>query len=609
MIPILGKILLWVAALLGLIQASTCAPHQRKLTAVGLFACTFLAFILLMYSYIISDFSLLNVFQHSHTAKPLLYKITGTWGNHEGSMLLLVVMLTGYHMVFTLLRDNGSSSTAVQLHALIILGFLGFIIATSDPFTTLNPVPAEGLDLNPLLQDIGLAIHPPLLYLGYTGFSILFVLTLESLVQNNLLTWPHHARRWINVCWIFLTLGIIAGSWWAYRELGWGGYWFWDPVENVSLMPWLCATALLHSAIVLERRKLFPQWTALLALLTFILCLIGIFLVRSGILTSVHSFAEDPGRGLYILGFLSLVSGGGLWIFSKCYKRPNTFTPYQTISKETGLLLNNLLLTVFCFTILLGVLYPILLQYFSQQFISVAAPYFNTMLRYTACPLLILAIIVPAIPWGRTSSIVFIKSYIPSSILALIAAYFTKSGYLFPFLGWWLVFSTCHSLFKIPKLSLRSCGMITAHIGLGFLVISLAILTAGEQEKQAMLKQGESLTLAGYTVTLKEMLLYAQDNYLLRQGGFDVSKNQKIIGELRPEVRFYPAREQNTTESAIYRHFLSDIYLVMSDTNGIDAFGVRCYYRPFVNGIWISGILMAIGVLLTLFSRHKKVAA
>ena len=605
MIALCGNIFLWMALVLGLLQTSRCADRHRRLVACGFALAILLAFAALLYGHITSDFSLLNVFQNSHTAKPLLYKVVGAWGSHEGSMLLLLLMLALYHAAYSLTSPDASMT--LQLHALIMLGFLGFVMLTSSPFTTLTPIPSEGMDLNPLLQDIGLAIHPPLLYTGYMGFSIVFALTLTHLVQGTLTTaWVSEAKRWLCISWIFLTIGIAAGSWWAYRELGWGGYWFWDPVENTSLMPWLAGTALLHSALALEKRRLFPNWVALLAILTFILSLIGVFLVRSGLLTSVHSFAQDPGRGLYILGLLSLVSVGSLLVIIRHPITAAPPAPYRFCSKETGLLLNNLLIITFCFTVLFGTLYPLILEYCCQQFVSVSAPYFNTLLRWVAAPLLLLAAFAPALAWQSDTPKRLIRPYLPALVLTLDAAYLTGAGYVFPFLGWWVILLSAQRFLFSKKRSLRQCGMTLAHIGLGCLVISLAVVSHGQSEKQALLKQNETLTLGTYTLTLKEMFLFAQDNYLLREGVLEISQGEKILGTLRPQVRYYPVRAQNTTESAIYRHGLSDIYVVLGDTNGKDAFAVRAYERPLVNGIWLSAALMAMGVLLVLLGKKKE---
>lgn len=605
MIPLIGKLCLWVALVLAFLQASRCAASHRRLVAWGLFSSLLLAGCTLLYAHIISDFSLVNVFENSHTAKPLLYKITGTWGNHEGSMLLLVLFLAGYHAMYS--GTSAHYPMAVQLHALVILGFLGFILMVSDPFLTMDTMPAEGMDLNPLLQDIGLAIHPPLLYLGYTGLSLVFVLTITHLVQGTMITeWAASTKSWLIMSWAFLTLGIAAGSWWAYRELGWGGFWFWDPVENTSLMPWLAATALFHSALVLEKRRLFPNWVALLSLLAFILAMVGIFLVRSGLLTSVHSFAQDPGRGLYILGFIGLISLGSSLVYIKYRVISPLSSSYRFFSKENCLLLHTIFTTVFCFTILWGTLYPLFIPYITHQWVSVSAPYFNSWLRWVGAPLLLLAILAPSIAWQQDSPYRLIRRYSLSLILALVGAVITKAGYVFPFLGWWLIIASLQFLLTRPRHSLRVWGVALAHTGLGCLVISLSIVTTGSHEKQALLKLDDHIELGKYTLTLKEMFLFAQDNYLLRQGGVEIREGNVVLTTLHPEIRYYPARGQNTTESAIYRHGLSDIYMVLGDTNGKDAFTVRAYERPFVNGIWLSSLLMAFGILLSIRTAQHK---
>lgn len=607
MIIIIGKMALWVAFLLSIMQISFCYANYRKQVALLLVTSLSVAFGMLIYAHISDDFSLVNVFEHSHTVKPLLYKVTGVWGNHEGSILLLVWIMGLYHLWLSFWQN--SYERTIQLHALMLVSFLSFLMFTSDPFAAMDVPAKQGLDLNPLLQDIGLAIHPPLLYVGYIGFSVLFCQAISGLAEKNISSlWAKQLLPVLLFMWVFLTAGIGLGSWWAYRELGWGGFWFWDPVENVSLMPWLAGTALLHSLMVGARMQRHLGLSVILALLCFILSIIGIFLVRSGVLTSVHAFAQDPERGLAILGFLSLVILGSVAVYS--YYAEDALPRFSKIanssSKELAILLNNVLLVSFCLTILLGTLYPLILQITAGKFITVAAPYFNQILRYGAVPLLVLAIFAPAFSWKAQSLPGRIARYFPSLLFTILGSWWLEMTYPIAILGLALMMVSFQQLIMAGKRFKYMLGMSLAHGGIGLLALSITMFSYQTKEIQKMLRYDESVTIDQYQVTLKGMALTAQENYLLRQGTFLVSKENKEVASLVPEVRFYPVRQQNTTESAIYRDGLSDIYIVMGEVIGQDQFGVRIYYRPMINGIWLAVILMVLGGFFACINRPRK---
>ncbi len=608
---ILGNIFLYIGLISCLWQASNCANNKRILAASTIALSLFLAFVVLLYAHITSDFSLLNVFNNSHQAKPLLYKIAGTWGNHEGSILLMTFILSVYQLILAIKQKNYHE--ALKIHAIIIIAFIGFMLFTSNPFTMLKIVPESGLGLNPVLQDMGLAIHPPILYMGYLGLSVVFALAIYAQISNEEKPKIIAAIKcWNLISFSFLTLGIALGSWWAYRELGWGGYWFWDPVENVSLMPWLISTALLHSIVIFERKdSAFYKWIILLANFAFILSLIGIFFVRSGILTSVHSFASDPARGIYILIFLGFVLIGSIITYYKytLYNKKLIIPAANLQIKEVGLLLNNLFLVVFCLTILLSIVYPIIMQLFFNQFISVAAPYFNIILRYISVPFLILASIVPALNIGtiKENFNVWIMRTIPSLLMAIFATIITGGNLLFTTLGWWIIFISLHLLFKRGnKISIYFLSSAIAHVGLGLLVISLSVLNNKEIEKQVWLKPEQTIIVADYAITLKDMTLFARDNYMLRQGVFDIAKNNKKLATLTPETRFFPIEAQTTSESAIYTHRLSDLYLVLGEVKNHNKYELRIYYKPMVRGIWLGAILMCVGGILSIISKYSR---
>jgi cytochrome c-type biogenesis protein CcmF len=623
MIPAIGNFALIIALGISFVQFFTpfCKTKQIKASYISfsVFMLVLLSFGCLMYSYVVSDFSVMNVYKNSHTQKPLIYKITGTWGNHEGSMLLLCLILVAYSFAFALLGkvDDKLKDIIISVQSFINIGFLAFIYFTSNPFEEVSPVPENGVGLNPLLQDIGLAMHPPVLYLGYIGFSLALSYSVAALILGRAdKNWAQSLKKWSLLSWSFLTLGIGLGSWWAYRELGWGGFWFWDPVENASLMPWLAATAFLHSLIVMEKRGSLKIWTVLLGVLTFSLCLIGIFLVRSGVLTSVHSFASDPQRGTYILIFLGVVVGVSLSLFAfKAHKiKPeNTYTPF---SKEGGILINNLILVALCFIVLLGTIYPIIMEVFSDYSVAVGEPYFNSEFNPIALPLLLLAGVVPAINWKKDEfDKVKAKLYIPLTAFLFVLGFVLfvpeKKSFIAAIalgLSAWLIVSMAYALYKRKGASITMpfLGMIISHIGLAVLVAGITVVSVWGEEKEEIIHANESIKISSYDVKLVDMYLGADDNYLHRFGNFEVSdyKGEKIA-DLNPEVRFYPVQGQNTTESDIHYGLLSNLYIAMGDSDGNYGYVVRVYYKPWVNLIWLGCVLMTIGGFVAMVKRKK----
>lgn len=619
----IGNFLLNAALIVCLVQSCRMNTRVRSYAILS-FALIFSAFLSLMYAYIVSDFSLLNVYKNSHTLKPMLYKITGVWGNHEGSMLLLALILSAYNLAFALLSrlDETIRNKIINIQALILMGFLSFVIFTSNPFEVISPVPAGGLGLNPLLQDIGLAAHPPVLYMGYIGFSLAFSYAVAALMIGGAdKKWAESLKRWTIFSWSFLTLGIGLGSWWAYRELGWGGFWFWDPVENSSLMPWISGTALLHCLLVMEKRGALTMWTILMSIITFSLCLIGIFLVRSGVLTSVHAFANDPARGMFILAFLCLVAGSSLTLFALKAGKLKSDKKLQITSKEGLITINNFLLVSICATILLGTTYPLFLQLFSDHTVSVGAPYFNSTVNYMVLPLLVIMAVSVSVKWKKDSFKRFSAKLNRLFGASLVLAYlfftgenFSPLAYIATALSIWLILQTSWSFITKTELNKKRFNkqnssfyaMTVSHMGIAIVIMGISLMTSFEQEKEVMVKDQGIVAIAGYDLRLDAMYLLAHDNYLARQGNFTLlDKSGNEITTLKPEVRFYPVEQSNTTESAIYTNLLSNIYLVMGDTDDEAGFAIRVYYKPFVNMIWFGCLIIASGGFMALVKKRK----
>ena len=604
--------------------------------SIGQFSFVLLSFIALIIAYLGSDFSVLNVWQNSHSAKPLVYKFSGTWGNHEGSMLLWVLILTLFGAIIGLFGKNippTLRANVISVQGLISFAFILFILTTSNPFERLIPPPAEGSDLNPILQDIGLAIHPPLLYVGYVGFSISFSFAVAALIDGRIdAAWARWIRPWTLIAWIFLTLGIAMGSYWAYYELGWGGWWFWDPVENASFMPWLIGTALLHSAVVMEKRNALKVWTILLAILTFSFSLLGTFLVRSGVLTSVHAFATDPARGVFILVILSLFIGGAFILFAiraPVLKQGGIFAP---ISREGALILNNLFLTAACSAVLIGTLYPLALESITGDKISVGPPFFNLTFGPLMIPLLAIIPFGQFLAWKRGDILAVCQRLYFAfgfAIVAVLISYFIQGGekILAPIgigLACWLMIGSLSELLwkckfgqiklnrvftRLVGLPRSSFGTTFAHFGLGVTLMGVVSVTAWETEKILNMEPEQTQEIAGYQVKLIGFIEREGPNYSESIVRFALSLNDKDIQLMEPAKRFYPARQTPTTEVAITTRNFSQIFISLGDPISENSITVLLYFKPLVTLIWIGTIIMAFGGIISLTDRRLRIGA
>ena len=605
-------------------------------TALAQFLLIVVSFACLTHAYVTSDFSVLNVAMNSHSAKPMLYKVSGVWGNHEGSMLLWVLILATFGGAVAIFGRNLPPSLrarALAVQALIAVGFLLFILVTSNPFERLVPAPVDGRGLNPLLQDPGLAFHPPFLYLGYVGFSMAFSFAMAALIEGRVdAAWARWVRPWTLAAWAFLTLGIGLGSWWAYYELGWGGWWYWDPVENASFMPWLAGTALLHSAIVVEKRDTLKGWTIFLAIVTFGLSLLGTFLVRSGILTSVHTFASDPARGVFILALMALIIGGAFTLFAfrpPALKSGGLFRP---ISREGGLLLNNLLLTVAAAAVLLGTLYPLLLDAVGGGKVSVGAPFFNAVFVPLMVPLIAAVAVGPFLAWKRgdlTGALARLRVALAVALVAIAAVWAVfEPRSLLAALGMgfaaWLVVGTIvelasrvrlfrtgagESLRRLGRMPRSAWGMTLAHTGLGIVVAGITASSAWKVEDIRSMRAGETVTIAGYDFTFDGARGVQGPNYQAIRGTFTVRRDGAVVTVLRPENRTYPVEGQTTTEAAIESTFLGDIYAVIGNGEGEGRFVTRLYFNPLVPWIWAGVLIMVGAAAVSLTDRRHRVGA
>ncbi|MCT4654455.1 MAG: heme lyase CcmF/NrfE family subunit [Cohaesibacter sp.] len=596
-----------------------------------------LAFVALTHAYVTSDFSVKNVWENSHSTQPLLYKYTSVWGNHEGSMLLWTFILVIFGAMVAAFGRNlppKLKANTLGVQGWITAAFLLFVLVTSNPFQRIANAPIEGRDLNPILQDIGLAIHPPLLYLGYVGFSIAFAFSIAALLEGRIdAAWARWVRPWVLIAWGFLTLGISMGSYWAYYELGWGGYWFWDPVENASFMPWLCGTALLHSAIVMEKRGALKVWTVLLSILTFSLSLLGTFLVRSGVLTSVHAFATDPGRGVFILILLVAFIGGGLALFAwraPLLRQGGVFAP---ISREGGLVLNNLFLSAATAAVLVGTLYPLALEATTGAKISVGAPFFNLTFGPMMIPLLIAVPFGPLLAWKRgdlRGAMQRLWVTLGLSILTVILVYgFVEGGpVLAPLgigLGVWLILGSFAEIqlrvgfFRNPAAKAFSrlkglpktvWGTALGHLGVGMTLLGLIVVSAYEVEDISVMKVGDSRTVAGYTFTFTGMKESAEHNYSDVAGTFSVTKDGQAVTMLTPVKRIYTTRGMPTTETDIYTMWgVTQLYMSLGDKQENGAMAVRIYYKPWVTLIWLGTVVMFFGATVSLMDRRLRIGA
>ncbi len=601
------------------------------------FGLVLLAFAVLTVSYAQSDFSVANVWENSHSLKPFIYKITGTWGNHEGSMLLWVLILTFFGALVALFGGNLPATlraTVISVQGWIGAAFLLFILATSNPFARLTPAPIEGRDLNPILQDIGLAIHPPLLYLGYVGFSVCFSFAVAALIDGRIdASWARWVRPWTLAAWSFLTGGIAMGSYWAYYELGWGGFWFWDPVENASFMPWLAGTALLHSAIVMEKRSALKIWTLLLAILTFSLSLLGTFLVRSGVLTSVHAFATDPSRGVFILCILTVFIGGSLALFALRAPSLTAGGLFQPISREGALVLNNLFLTTATATVLVGTLYPLVVEALTGDKISVGAPFFNLTFGPLMIPLLVLVPFGPLLAWKRGDVLAAAQRLMTAfagTLLAVLATMlFIDGATVLAALGiglaTWLVLGALTDLAlkagfgsaspgtmlrRLTGLPLSMFGTALAHLGLGLTTLGLVGVLSFESEHILTMKPGETTEISGYVLRFDEIAPVQGPNFTESRAKFSLlDAAGKPYGEIVSSKRFYPVRQMPTTEAGIKTMGLSQLYVSLGDETADGSLVVRIWWKPLVTLIWGGTLAMMAGGAVSLFDRRLRVGA
>lgn len=643
MISELGHFALILATCVALVQAVVpLVGAQRgwagwmalgKPAATAQFFLILFSFCALTHAFVTSDFSLKLVVENSHSLKPMLYKFSGVWGNHEGSMLLWILILTLYGALAAWFGGNlppALKARVLSVQAAIAFAFMAFLLFTSNPFLRLAVPPLDGQDLNPLLQDPGLAFHPPFLYLGYVGLSLTFSFAVAALIEGRVdAAWGGWVRPWTLAAWLFLTIGIALGSWWAYYELGWGGYWFWDPVENASLMPWLLAAALLHSASVVEKRESLKSWTILLAILAFGFSLIGAFIVRSGVLTSVHAFANDPERGVFILLITAIFMGGALTLFAARAGAMQAKGVFGVVSRESALVANNILLAVACFVVFIGTVWPLVAEMLFDRKLSVGPPFFDAAFTPFMVGLAIILPIGAMMPWkrarlGRVARQLTIPALTAFLIAALIWTLQTERSILAPIgiaLGVWLIAGSMMDLWirtgrgtvgarlrRLTRLPRGDWGKSIAHIGFGVTVIGISALTAWQQEDIRVAQVGETFTVAPYEVTLADVHREQGPNYSSIMAEMVVTRDGRPVAVLHPEKRSYPVAQMPTTEAAIDNGVFRDLYLVIGDPQDGGGWAVRTYIKPFANWVWAGAIIMAFGGFISLSDRRFRVA-
>jgi cytochrome c-type biogenesis protein CcmF len=644
MIVELGHFALILALMVALVQATlpmwgAHVGDQRLMALAGPAAGLQLlligaSFAALTWAFVVSDFSLAVVVSNSHTLQPMLYKVSGVWGNHEGSMLLWVLILAIYGAAVAVFGSGlpvRLKARVLAVQGLIGVAFMAFLLITSNPFWRLAMPPLDGQDLNPLLQDPGLAFHPPFLYLGYVGLSMAFSVAVAALIEGRVdAAWGRWVRPWTLAAWIFLTIGIALGSWWAYYELGWGGFWFWDPVENASFMPWLLAAALLHSSIVVEKRESLKAWTILLAIMAFGFSLIGTFIVRSGVITSVHAFANDPERGIFILMILGFFTGGALMLFAARAGAMEARGVFSMVSRESALVANNILLSVAAFVVFIGTIWPLVGQMLLGRDLSVGEPFFNAAFT----PFIVgLALILPVgamLAWKRGSVTRSLWGLLPVLALAValgLLAFALQTGQsaLGPIglaLGAWVVFGALADLWartgredvgarlaRLTRLPRADWGKATAHLGMGVTLFAVAAMHSWKVEDIRVVQVGDSFPLGAYEVRLDKVEDVEGPNYSSTMGTMTVTKGGAVVAVLNPEKRMYPVAGMPTTEAAIDFGFTRDLYLVLGDKQKDGGWAVRSYIEPFANWLWGGALLMAFGGVLSLSDRRYRVAA
>ena len=576
----------------------------------------FVSFFSLMTAYITSDFSNFNVFQNSHSDKPLIYKISGTWGNHEGSILLWLSMISIYGFLYSFISKSfdGFKINVLKIQNGIFLIFALFVIFTSNPFLVNSVEVKEGLGLNPILQDPALAVHPPLLYLGYVGFSLVFSLGIASLLENNNdQNWIVETKKWSIVSWTFLTAGIALGSYWAYYELGWGGWWFWDPVENISLMPWIVGLALVHSLIMIRGEQAIERWIVFLSILCFSLSVLGTFLVRSGILTSVHSFASDASRGLFILLIFFLTTGFGFLIF--LIKSPNKKNNLRLllINKTSALIINNILMIIAMLTILLGTIYPIIIEVLTNTRISVGGPYFNSTVLPILLPGFLLMSVAPVLSW-QSNRIKKFRNYVIAflllSLFVCVHAYFTDFniwGFIGLLLGSWIILASILSIILRHKFLfsfnyIKSINSFVAHIGVGIMIIGITFSSVYQDEYNFEISSGDEINVDGNLLRLENVNVIEEKNYQSLKATFSITKGKELVDYILPAKNFYPVSKMITTEAGIYHDWLKDIYIILGNEQG-GIWSVKVYLNPLVSFIWIGVFIMIFSGFIAIFKK------
>ncbi len=642
MVPELGHFALVLALCLAIVQGTVPLVGAGKgipgwvalarPVAWGQFLFLAFAFGALTYSFVTNDFSVSYVAGHSNSALPIHYRISAVWGGHEGSLLLWVVILATWGAAVAMLSYNLPDEMVARVLAvmgLVGIGFLLFLLLTSNPFTRLSLPPADGRDLNPLLQDIGLILHPPMLYMGYVGFSVAFAFAIAALLGGRLdAAWARWSRPWTTVAWVFLTAGIVLGSWWAYYELGWGGWWFWDPVENASFMPWLVGTALMHSLAVTDKRSVFKNWTVLLAIFAFSLSLLGTFLVRSGVLTSVHAFATDPARGVFILAFLGVVIGTSLLLYAWRAPQVKSTGSFQLYSRETMLLSNNVLLVVATGTVLLGTIYPLAMDAFGFGKLSVGPPYFNAVFVPLMIPLVFLMGIGPMMRWKQDDPTKLMLSLRISFAITIVLGFilaFWAGGEVAPMvvigmaLGVWVAATSIQEVYRhagnkrnlvqgLRALPRHHWGMVLGHLGIAVFVVGVTMADGYSIERDVRMVPGEKLELGGYSFHFDGVKREEGPNYLTDKGTIRVTKNGEEITALHPEKRTYLVQRMPMTEAGIDAGLFRDIYVALGEPLESGAWAVRVYHKPFQRWIWLGGVFMVIGGLLAASDRRYRLA-
>jgi len=636
MIPELGHFALIIAFAISIVQSVVpligAAKNDAALISIARpaaltqFLFVGLAYAALTHAFIVHDFSVLYVSQHSNLIQPLMYRISGVWGSHEGSLLLWALIVSVWTIAVAAYSKNLPEilmARVLAVMAMISTGFLAFMLFTSNPFERIFPVPLDGSELNPLLQDPGLIIHPPMLYMGYVGFSVAFAFAVAALLGGKLdATWARWSRPWTTIAWSFLTFGIALGSWWAYNELGWGGWWFWDPVENASFMPWLVGTALIHSLASTEKRGVFKSWTVLLAILAFSLSLLGTFIVRSGVLVSVHAFATDPERGVFILAFLILVIGGSLGLYAWRSATVVSHGRFTWFSRETALLLNNIIFLTAAAAVFVGTMYPLIVDAFGVGKISVGRPYFDTMFSMVAIPLLLLLGVGPVVRWKGDNTARIIKVSLALFVTSLVV------GLLLPFLvedklniatglglagALWVALTTLRDLFgrisKKLKLSLSYMGMVLAHLGVAMFVVGVTVVMSYSEEKDLRMEPGNSYNISGYDFKFQGVRKVDGPNYRADEAVIEVWKDDALSGELLPQKRVYSGKSNPMTDASIDKTLFRDLYAALGEELENGAWSMRVYHKPMIRWIWLGTIFMTLGGILAVSDKRYRQSA